>query len=291
MKNEKILVTGAGGYVGHTLVKHLQANGYEVTGTYRREPVNFDFSGVQLDLSKPFEIDNDFDVIIHAAGELPRRKSEKWKYDRQDFSSFKHNNVDAMENIVNFAKVHSVKKIIYLSTIGIYGEISDEIINEDSDRTNPDAYGITKYLAEAILKECTEVQGISLRMPGIIGAGASGVWLTNVIEKLERGEDITIYTPDFQTKNFVWLDDLSAFIENLIKQREWKYDTLILGCKESASIKQIVEQSKDLTKSISDIYIDNSLRRPFCIDASRAYEMGYKSIAPLEIVKRFIQQK
>lgn len=291
MEKKRILVTGIGGFIGYAVASNLFEFGYEVVGTYRRTKKNVDFKCIQIDLSKPFDVDADFDAIVHAAGELPRRASEQWNYETQDFVSFKHNNVDAMENVINFAKKHSVKKIIYLSTIGVYGQIESQVVNEESNRINPDAYGITKYMGEIILRECSEIQGISLRMPGVIGPGASGVWLTNITQKLKRGEDVTIYTPGFQTKNFVWIDDLVDFVRHLIELDEWKYDTLVLACKESAFIRRIVERIKELIKSESEIHIDNSIRKPFCIDASRAFEMGYESITPMEIVEKYISCK
>lgn len=288
MSGKKVLVTGVGGYVGRAVADYLQICGHEIIGTYRKESVDLGFRRIRIDLESPFEIDGDFDIIVHAAGELPKRTSEKWSYEKQDVIRFKHNNVDAMENLVYFAKTHAVKKIIYLSTIGIYGQMENAVINEDSDRINPDIYGMTKYMGEAILKESGRISGISLRMPGIIGPGAKGVWLTNVVEKLKKGEDITVYTPDFHTKNFVWIDDLTAFIEHLIELDEWKYDTLVLACKEGAPIRHIVERIKELTKSDSKIHMDDSLRKPFCIDASKAFEMGYDSLNPLEIVEKLL---
>lgn len=253
VRKKKILVTGAAGFVGRAVAGFLWECGHDVAGTYRSRPADFGFREIRADLSMPLALEEDFDVIVHAAGELPKRTSEKWSYEKQDFNCFKHNNADAMENIVNFAKAHGVKKIIYLSSIGVYGQIKDEIIDEDSDRVNPDAYGITKYMGEMILKECGQIAGISLRMPGILGPGAKGVWLSNTVERLKRGEDLTIYTPDFQTKNFVWIDDLSAFIKHLAELDEWKYDTLVLACKEGASIRQIVGRIRELTKSESKV--------------------------------------
>ncbi len=288
MKGGKVLVTGASGYIGSAVAGYLQGQGYEVTGTYRKTVGEFPFRAVKADLSQAVELEGAFDVIVHAAGERPGRKSEQWAYDVQDFNSFKHNNVDAMENIINFARTHSVKRVINLSSIGIYGQIKGGVLNEESDRINPDAYGITKYMGEMILKECGFVKGISLRMPGVIGPGASGVWLTNVAEKLKKGEDITIYTPDFRTGNFVWIEDLSKFIGRLIELEEWKYDTLVLACRKGASIREIVGRIKELAGSSSKIQIDDSLRQPFRIDASRAFEMGYESLEPLEMVERYL---
>lgn len=291
MKRGKVLVTGASGYIGFAVARYLQRQGYEVTGTYRKTTKEFPFRAVRVDLSQDIKLDEPFDAIIHAAGERPVRMGERWAYSAQDFKSFKQNNVDVMENIVDFARKCSVKRVIYLSSIGIYGQICSGILNEESDRINPDTYGITKYMGELILKECPDVEGISLRMPGVIGPGASGVWLTNVTEKLRRGEDITIYTPDFRTRNFVWIDDLSSFIEHLIELEKWKYDALVLACREGATVRQIVDKIRKLTFSESKVHIDDSLREPFCIDASRAYEMGYESMEPLKIVEEFVSSR
>lgn len=286
MKRKKILVTGVSGFAGHAIAEYLNECGYEVAGICRRALEKSDVRLIRMDLSSKIELDETFDVIVHAAGELPKRKSELWHYEAQDFNRFKRNNVDTMENLLEFAKTHSVSKIIYLSSIAIYGQFEEEIIDENSKRINQDAYGLTKYTAEMLLKACGAIKGISLRMPGIIGPGTSNVWLANITEKLKRGEDITIYTPEFQTKNFVWIDDLTAFVKHLIEMDEWKYDTLVLACEESTAIRQIVEAIKEYTNSKSQISVDNSLRKPFCLDASRAFEMGYKSLSPLEIVNK-----
>lgn len=286
MENIKILVTGVSGFIGHAVAGYLSKCGYNVTGTCRKSAEKSDIRLIQLDLSSKIELNETFDVIVHAAGEVPKRASEQWRYEAQDFSSFKRNNVDTMENLLEFAKAHSVSRMIYLSTIAIYGQFEDEIIDEDSKRINQDAYGLTKYAGELLLKECKNIESISLRMPGVIGPGMKNVWLANIAAKLKNNEDITIYTPDFQTKNFVWIDDLTAFVRHLIELDKWKYDTLVLACKESASIRQIVEKIREHTNSNSKISVDNSQRQPFCLNASRAFEMGYESLSPLEIVNK-----
>lgn len=286
MESKRILVTGVSGFIGHAIAVYLNKCGYEVTGVCRRNLKESDIRSIQLDLSSKFELNETFDVIVHAAGEVPKRTSEQWCYEVQDFNRFKRNNVDTIENLLEFAKTQSVSRIIYLSSIAVFGQFEDEIIDEDSKRINQDAYGLTKYTGEMLLKACKDIEGISLRMPGVIGPGMKNVWLANIAAKLKNNEDITIYTPDFQTKNFVWIDDLTAFVRHLIELDKWKYDTLVLACKESASIRQIVEKIREHTNSNSKISVDNSQRQPFCLNASRAFEMGYESLSPLEIVNK-----
>ncbi|WP_196602699.1 NAD-dependent epimerase/dehydratase family protein [Pectinatus frisingensis] len=278
---KKILVTGTSGFVGNCIAQYMFRQGYQVWGTMNNRHIEAPFHLVKCDLTQKINIIKKFDVIVHIAGVVP--------YKENKFSKFKVNNIDIMDNVINFAIKMGIKRIIYFSTIGIYGEFRSEIIDENSDVINPGSYGITKYVAECLLRSEQNIESISLRMPGIIGKGSRGVWLADTVEKFKNGQDVKIYSPEFITKNFVWIDDLAKFIVQLIEMDEWKYDILTLACSEGASIRQIVTKIKDLTKSKSKIIIDDTLRKPFCLDNRRAVEMGYVSKNPIEIVRGYIK--
>lgn len=274
----RVLVTGAGGFAGRRTAEQLHICGFDVVGTVHSSRIEAPFETVQMDLAEPWTEMGGFDAIIHTAGSLPYRE--------KDFCIYVRNNVDAMRQLVDYAMHHDVRRVIYFSTIGVYGEFRDEMIDENSDRINPDAYGLTKYAAECILREKMTIQSISLRMPGIIGFGARPVWLSNTIEKFQRNEPIRIYSPDFATRNFVWNDDLANFVVHLLRLETWEYDVVCLASHKKTTVRELVHEIKRLTKSTSEIIVDNDLRAPFCLDDSRAMEMGYVSISPMEMVQR-----
>ena len=280
-RSKRILVTGAGGFAGKHIAEYLFQQGYDVIGTVYHNVPEVSFPIVKCDLSRAIVLEQEFDVIVHAAGSLPYRTT--------DFMEYKRNNVDVMQNLLDFAEGKGISRFIYLSTIGIYGEFRKPIIDEDSDRINPDAYGLTKYMAECMLKSVSGIESISLRMPGIIGPGCRGVWFSNTVEKFMHNEPVTIYSPDFETKNFVWVNDLAEFVETLINAESWKYDVVNLACSQGASIREIVMKIKKLVESSSEISVADGNRPSFCLDASRAAEMGYRSLSPLEIVGAFIR--
>lgn len=277
---KKILVTGAGGFAGGHIASYLFRLGYDVVGTIRGKKTTLEFPTVVCDLSQDIQMDGDFDVIVHAAGGVPHRN--------KNFDEFKRANVNTMENLLRFTVKNNVPRVIYLSTIGIYGEFRETLIDEKSDRINQDDYGLTKYMAECMLRATPNLESISLRMPGIIGKGSWGIWFTNTFDKFQRNETVTIYSPDFQTKNFVWIEDLTHFIEVLIERNCWEYDTVNLACNESASIREIVTEMKHLTRSSSEIVVADGKRAPFCLDNTRAKEMGYKSLSPIDVVKNYV---
>ena len=277
----RVLVTGAGGFAGGHIAEYLFQQGYGVIGTVHHNIPKVSFPTVKCDLSRQLDFESDFDVIVHAAGSLP--------YKEQDFRQFKRNNVDSMENLLGFAQRKKVKRIIYLSTIGVYGEFRDEIITEESDRINADAYGLTKYMAECLLRAEPGIENISLRMPGIIGPGVGGVWFTNTVEKFRRNEDVVIYSPDFQTRNFVWIEDLCKFVYHLIKLDDWKEQILLLGSKDKITVRELVEKMKSAVGSTSNIVVKDNIRKPFVLDTSRAFQMGYEPLTPLQILNAYLR--
>ena len=274
----RVLVTGAGGFAGRCTAEYLHVSGFDVVGIVHSCRMDAPFETVQLNLEEPWHEMGHFDAIVHAAGSVPH-----WA---KEFCVYVRNNIDVMRQLIDYAEHHGIHRVIYFSTIGIYGEFRDEIIDENSDRINPNAYGMTKYAAEHLLREETTIDSISLRMPGIIGIGSRGAWLSNTIEKFRRNEPVRIYSPDFATRNFIWNDDLANFVVHLLRMETWEYDVVCLSSHKKTTVRELVYEIKRLTKSTSEIIVDNDLRAPFCLDDSRAMEMGYVSISPMEMVQR-----
>lgn len=276
----RILVTGAGGFAGRQVADTLHANGYEVVGTVHSSEIKAAFKTVRLDLAEPWPDMGCFDAIINTAGVLPQRVTA--------YSAHVRAHIDVMRRLIAYAKERGIPRVVNYSSIGIYGEIHTETIDEDTDRVNPDAYGMTKYMAECLLRETDGIESISLRMPGVIGKGSRDIWLTRTIEKFRCGEPVHIYTPDFPTRNFVWNQDLAEFVVQLLQMPTWKYDAICIAAHETITVREIVEIIQRLTQSKSKIIVDNCMRKPFCIVDNRAMEMGYHSISPANMVERMV---
>lgn len=273
---KKVLVTGVGGFAGGHIANYLHKNGFQVSGIVRKKKDFFDFPVIEQDLTSIFDLSGNYDAIVHAAGRLPGSSI--------DFNLFKRDNIDSMVNLIKLAKRKKIKKFIYLSTIGVHGEFRESIINEKSDMINPDFYGITKYMAELLLRAESSIQSISLRMPGIVGKGAKNVWLSNLIEKFKNNEEIKIYSPEFETKNFIHVFDLARFIELLLIKKRYEDNVVMLGCKRGIKIKDIIARIKIITKSQSNVIIVDSSKNSFCIDHTNAIKNGYKSMLPEDLI-------
>ena len=174
---EKVLVTGASGFIGSFIVEEGLKQGYEVWAAVRGsssrqylrdERIRF----IELDLISQARLveqlqGQSFDYVVHAAGVTKCK-------DKQDFFRV---NTDGTRNLVGalLQLAMPVKRLIYLSSLSIFGPIREEqpyqeILDTDTPQPNT-AYGESKLQAEKALKEMTEgkIPTIILRPTGVYG--------------------------------------------------------------------------------------------------------------------------
>ncbi len=121
----KVLVTGAGGFIGSRLVKKLIVEGHEVFGTIHESPsqvegmqiINADLTNDEFDIP-----DVKFDVVFHLAAATPLVKDKKKQ---------KRINFDGTVNLFNKIK-DKTDFIIYASGLGVFGN-PNGIVDEQSN--------------------------------------------------------------------------------------------------------------------------------------------------------------
>lgn len=149
MKNKRILVTGATGFIGSRLVEKLDLFGYEIRCLVRK---NSDISKLKKlkkieivygDITQKESIKNIFkniDVVIHLAALI----------DLSDFKfkEYSRINVLGLRNVVNLSLKNKVKRIIYTTTTAALGNIKKDVITEEDKGIPLNDYGISKLKAE-----------------------------------------------------------------------------------------------------------------------------------------------
>lgn len=180
----RILVTGAGGFVGRSLCPVLAQRGHEVlagvrgTGAGDSAFVRFDLGDLETGVRWPAELGS-VDVIVHLAGMAHSRAAEE---------TIRRINVEGTAALVRAASGRA-GRIVFLSSIKVHGEESGEKPIAETDARNPeDAYGRTKLAAENLLPEAARAGGMQytiLRPPLVYGPGvkANFLALMKVIEK------------------------------------------------------------------------------------------------------------
>ncbi|KTR52812.1 NAD-dependent epimerase/dehydratase family protein [Curtobacterium oceanosedimentum] len=170
---ERALVTGASGFVGGHVVRHLREHGYHVTASGRRGgalPAGDVHVGDLDDLARS---DVPADVVVHCAA-----LSSPWG----PWSAFEHANVTGTARVLEYARRVGARRLVHVSSPGIYAAPRDRLdIREDQvDPSRPmNHYIRSKLHAEALLRAASgDPDGpeiVVLRPRGIVGAGDTGL--------------------------------------------------------------------------------------------------------------------
>ncbi len=139
---EKILVTGATGFVGENLSRSLAQKGCAVYALTRKETEIFsDEENIRIivgDITAPISLPSGIETIYHCAGAI----------DKPD--EMEKVNIEGTKNIVALALKNNCK-LIHLSSAGVIGETRERVLDETTPCHPQNAYERTKYAAEEIV--------------------------------------------------------------------------------------------------------------------------------------------
>jgi nucleoside-diphosphate-sugar epimerase len=171
----KVLVTGANGFTGSHLVKALQQRGDVVVGLVRQSSHLDRLSGCNVQLVYGDISDREalktamtgVDWVFHTAAYVELGLVDAAKMERV--------NVAGTRAVMEVAQAAAVSKVVYCSTIGVFGDTQGQVVDETFQRTQTDfssAYDRTKYEAQQIVDRFA-AQGlpvVSILPSGIFGA-------------------------------------------------------------------------------------------------------------------------
>ena len=185
-----VLVTGASGFLGQHLVRHLSAQGLPVRALYNNHPPSDELKKlngiewVQCDLLDVFAVEEvmvGVTDVYHCAAIV--------SFDPQRHKAMLHFNRESTANIVNQAIEQGIRKMVHVSSVAALGrtgtkkEINEEAEWEDSKYNS--AYGLSKYLAEMeVWRGIGEGLNAAIVNPGVILGAGTGYDLSNQLMKM-----------------------------------------------------------------------------------------------------------
>lgn len=177
----RILVTGGAGYIGSFMIKRLLHDNHEVAiiDSLERGHKEMVDERVALkigNLGDPFFLSEvfahqSFDAIIHFAAYISMGESMKDPY------MYFENNMYNTLKLVEMAAKNNVKKFIFSSTAGVYGNPVKIPIPEDHAKNPENTYGESKLMVERLLswyQKIYELSFVSLRYFNACGASLDG---------------------------------------------------------------------------------------------------------------------
>lgn len=181
LKSQTVLVTGANGFVGRSVCARLLKAGHVVRVAIRHS-ANFDVPGCNSIHIPNIDADTDWTAalaevttVIHLAARAHVMRDDA--SDPQE--EFRRVNVAGTERLALAAVASGVKRLVYVSSIGVNGlESAVGKVFSEMDRPCPhNAYAISKWEAEQSLLRLSEITGLEVvivRPPLVYGPDAPG---------------------------------------------------------------------------------------------------------------------
>ena len=238
----KIAVFGASGFVGRNIVEALREANMEIVASDIRgiEIEGIDFVKADLlDYDAISRVVKGSDIIIHLAASPLPVSLEKPKTNARI-------NIEGTLNILDAALEHDVDKILFSSASSLVGEVKYTPVDEEHPCNPKTPYAVAKYACEHYLRVYHELYGLNyliFRFFNIYGPWQfpeSGALVPMVYKKLTADGSFTVFGEGLQTRDFVYVGDISEFYVKAIK-KDVKNELVNLGMGKGTTIKEIVE--------------------------------------------------
>lgn len=208
---QKINVIGGSGFIGTRLVRRLRNNeqlSVQITdkAPSKTYPDSVTLSDVRSVEQLRASISNE-SVIVNLAAEH--------RDDVRPLSLYEEVNVGGAKNICTVARERSVKKIIFTSTVAVYGFAP--IGTDESGRVAPfNDYGRTKYEAEQVFKawqaEAPTERTLVIIRPTVVFGEQNRGNVYNLLRQIASGKFVMVGSGE-NRKSMAYVENVAAFIE------------------------------------------------------------------------------
>jgi UDP-glucose 4-epimerase len=221
---EKVVVTGAAGFIGSHLCERLLSDGYEVVGvdslldyydvrikrdnlTAAAEHERFRFIEDSLNRLDLDELLDGVATVFHQAAQAGVRAS--WG---ERFEEYIDSNIRATQALLEAARRHALERFVYASSSSVYGETA-ELPMKESHPTRPvSPYGVTKLDGEnlcLLYERSYGVPAVCLRYFTVFGPRQRpDMAFHRFIRWTLSGEPVEVYGNGSQTRDFTYVSDI-----------------------------------------------------------------------------------
>jgi UDP-glucose 4-epimerase len=240
----KIVVTGATGFIGKTLVQRLLP-AHEVFCLIRNGsvlPPHPQVHRIAQDLCEPLDTDRlpqSADAVIHLA------QSRHFRAFPEQARDIFRVNTDSTHQLLEFGRRAKIRMFLLASTGGVCGYLPRPILETDPPAPS-NFYLSSKYAAECLVNAYGEFFAtVNLRYFFVYGNGQRGMFMPTLVERVLQGKPITVCGKSGVSMNPVYVSDaVEATFHALDLERS---ETINIGGTETTTVLDLAELIGRLT--------------------------------------------
>ena len=176
---QRVVVTGAAGFVGRHLVQRLQHAGIPVVAIVRSAAPIVRADGLRYVVRDLEQVDSladvlrADDVIVHLAARVHKMHEDA---DASD-AAYRSTNLGVAQMLARSAAERGIRRVIFLSSAKVFGEGRERPYTIDDPVAPADAYARSKFEAEEVVRSVGDDSGFEwtiVRPPFVYGPGGKG---------------------------------------------------------------------------------------------------------------------
>jgi nucleoside-diphosphate-sugar epimerase len=284
----RLLISGAGGFVGGHLATALARNGHDVVALARRTAATIAQHKNMLtahadlaDATHPLP-DGPFDGLVHCAAAIPSAVA-----DEADLIRI---NVEGSRRLFAHALNRGARVIVFCSSMAVYGTVTADLVDPDTTINAPGAYGRSKLEVEAALAELcrthADLRAVSIRLPGVVGAGSHHNFLSDTMKAVAAGAPITVRNPEALFNNVVHIDDLARFADVLLRDLPPGHRATTIAAVQPLRVRDVIGILQHAAVASGEVRFRQE-GHSFLVSSDHARRLGYEPATVRDAVQRF----
>ena len=254
----KILITGANGFIGRSLSRHLAAAGHDIIGGARSQVPGPGW--METRVYGDLEALEDFsdavagaDAIVHLAARVHMMRET----DSDPDAAYRRANAVVTERLATAAADAGVGRFVFLSSVKVNGERTEGAAFTEGTAPAPeDAYGRSKLEAETALREISErsgLAGVSLRVPLVYGPGV-GANFAALLRLCDLPAPLPLAGLTANRRSLLFAGNLVHVIQRVLERADPATATYLLSDGDDLSTAGLVHRLRfSLNRSILDL--------------------------------------